>query len=168
MQLYSPKSIANYFIDLAKAKGERISPMKLQKLVYYAIGWYAGYTGRPLVDEPVEAWQYGPVLPSLYHEFKKFGSGQITEKATYLDDNLDFVEVPPPDDPNVRKFLDNIWSNYGHFTAIKLSEMTHAAGGPWDSTWSESLGVRGTDIPLERIQQYFRTAAEKAKARAAA
>lgn len=168
MQLYSPKSIANYFIDLAKARGERLSPMKLQKLVYYALGWYAGHTGRPLVDEPVEAWQYGPVIPSLYQEFRKFGSGQITERATELDDNFELREVPPPDDPNVRKFLDNVWSSYGHFTAIKLSDMTHAEGGPWDQTWSESLGVRGTDIPFERIKQYFQSAAEKAKAKARA
>ncbi len=167
MQLYSPKSIANYFIELAKARGERLTPMKLQKLVYYAIGWYAGYTGRPLVDEPVEAWQYGPVIPSLYHEFKKFGSGQILEKATDIDDNFELYEVTPPEDPNVRKFLDNIWTSYGHFTAIKLSDMTHAAQGPWDLTWSESLGVRGTDIPFERMQNYFRAAALNAKARAA-
>jgi len=30
MQLYSPKSIANYFIERAKASGEQLSPLKLQ------------------------------------------------------------------------------------------------------------------------------------------
>ncbi len=85
MQLYSPKSIANYFIDLAKVSGDKLTPMKLQKLVYYAMGWFAGYTGKPLVDEAVEAWQYGPVFSSLYHEFKQFGSGPIDGKATEYD-----------------------------------------------------------------------------------
>jgi uncharacterized phage-associated protein len=37
---------------------------------------------EPLIDERVEAWNYGPVIPSLYHEFKNFGSGAITLPAT--------------------------------------------------------------------------------------
>lgn len=164
--LYSPKSIANYFLDLAKASGETLDPMKLQKLVYYAHGWYAGYTGRPLIDESVEAWPYGPVVPSLYHEFKRFGSGSIAAKAR------DFVgfqhqEVPPPDDSGIRKFLENVWATYGRLTGIRLSEMTHASGSPWDQTRQEFPGVRSVDIPFERIVAHFKDAAEKAKQRSA-
>jgi uncharacterized phage-associated protein len=160
---FSTKSIANYFIDRAKDSGEKLSPMKVQKLVYYAMGWFAGYTGKPLVDDAVEAWQYGPVFPDLYHAFKKFGSGAITEKATELDINFEDIEIPAPDDPNVRKFLDNIWASYGKYTAVKLSEMTHAAGSPWDLTWQNSGGVRNKDIPFEVIQNHFKQAVDKAK-----
>nr|WP_256351506.1 type II toxin-antitoxin system antitoxin SocA domain-containing protein [Pseudomonas gingeri] len=56
--------------------------MKQQKLVYYSHGWHAGYTDQPLINEAVETWQYGPVIPSLYHEFKRFGSGEIVKKGT--------------------------------------------------------------------------------------
>jgi len=164
--LYSPKSIANYFLDLAKARGEEISPMKLQKLVYYAHGWYAGYTGTPLIDEAVEAWQYGPVIPSLYHEFKKFGAGSIGAKATTIE-GMEFREVPPPDDPNIRRFLENVWASYGQFTGLKLSEMTHAADSPWEETWKSAGGMRGTDIPFEKIQSHFAAAAASAKQRSA-
>lgn len=164
--LYSPKSIANYFLDLAKASGQLISPMKLQKLVYYAHGWYAGHTGQPLINEAVEAWQYGPVIPSLYHEFKRFGAGSITGKATDFE-GLQLREVSPPDDPSLRKFLENVWNSYGQFTGIRLSEMTHAPDGPWDQTWKASAGMRGADIPFERIAEYFKAAAEKAKQRSA-
>ncbi len=155
--LYSPKSIANYFLDLAKARGEAISPMKLQKLVYYAHGWYAGHTGKPLIDEAVEAWQYGPVIPSLYHEFKEFGAGQISGKATHFD-GMALCEVPAPADSELRQFLDNIWSSYGQFTGVRLSEMTHATNSPWDQTWKVSGGMRGVDIPFDKIMDYFRTA----------
>ncbi|HLO96527.1 MAG TPA: type II toxin-antitoxin system antitoxin SocA domain-containing protein [Burkholderiaceae bacterium] len=159
--LLSPKSIANFFLDLARARGEKISPMKLQKLVYYAHGWFAGYTGRPLINESVEAWQYGPVIPSLYREFKRFGSGDITAKACGME-GLEYVEVPAPQDESMRKFLTSIWDSYGKYTGITLSEMTHAAGSPWDEAWKANQGVRGVDIPFESIATHFRAAVEKA------
>ena len=166
---YPSKSIANYFLDLARAAGDSISPMKLQKLVYYAHGWYVGNTGNPLIDESVQAWQYGPVIPSLYQEFKRFGAGKIEAKATDFDPaECDFTEVSIPDDPNLRRFLDSVWTNYGKFTGARLSEMTHAADGPWDITRRESKGVRNTEIPLARIAEHFAKAVQEAKARSAA
>ena len=164
--LYTPKSLANYFLDLAKASGQSISPMKLQKLVYYAHGWYAGYTGEPLIDEQVEAWQYGPVIPSLYHEFKRFGAGDITGKAMDFE-GIELREVPVPADAGILKFLDSVWKNYGQFTGVKLSEMTHAPEGPWDQTWKRVAGMRGADIPFECIAKHFEATVEKTRQRSA-
>jgi uncharacterized phage-associated protein len=160
--MFNPKSIANYFLELAEQHGEQISPMKMQKLVYYAHGWYAGYIHQPLINESVEAWQYGPVIPSLYHEFKRFGSGSIKAKA------VDFVPgglavVPPPEDPNIRQFLENIWRSYSRYTGVALSEMTHAEGSPWHKTWQECSGMRSVDIPFEVIDQHFSAAVQKAQ-----
>lgn len=163
--LLDPKSIANFFLDLAKARGDKISPMKLQKLVYYAHGWFAGYTGKPLINESVEAWQYGPVIPSLYREFKQFGSGEIGVKASVMD-GFEIVEVPPPEDEGMRKFLTSVWESYGKYTGIALSEMTHAAGSPWHETWKANQGVRGVDIPFELVAKHFKAAVETAKQKA--
>ncbi|MBA1381446.1 Panacea domain-containing protein [Pseudomonas brassicacearum] len=160
--MYSPKSIANYFLDLAAANGEKITPMKLQKLVYYAHGWYAGNTHQPLIDETVEAWQYGPVIPSLYREFRHYGSGYIKTKATEAT-FTGVYEVPIPADPNVRAFLSNVWNSYGKYTGIALSEMTHASGTPWDQTWNENPGVKGMDIPFDRIVGWFGAAVAKSQ-----
>lgn len=160
--MFSPKSIANYFLELAAANSEPITPMKLQKLVYYAHGWFAGYTGKPLINEAVEAWQYGPVIPSLYHEFKQFGSGNISGKA-YEYDAGGVRMAPPPSDPEIRAFLHNVFSSYGKFSGIRLSEMTHASGTPWDQTWRDCRGMRGVDIPFSRIAEHFQEAAKKAQ-----
>ena len=141
--------------------------MKLQKLVYYAHGWYVGFTGNPLIDEPVEAWQYGPVISTLYHEFKKFGSSPIQSKATDLDPTcLEFVEVSPPEEEPVKKFLSTVWNSYGKYTGIKLSEMTHASGSPWEKAWRAGGGVKGTDIPFEQIREHFQAAVAKTKQKA--
>lgn len=166
---YSPKAIANYFIELANAAGEPVTPMKLQKLVYYAHGWHVGFTGQPLINESVEAWQYGPVIPSLYHEFKRFGSSPITVKATDLDPaRFDFVEVPTPAEDPIRKFLTSVWNGYGKFTGVKLSQMTHAEGSPWAKTWAAKGGLKSADIPLDLIKQHFEAAIAKSNQKAAA
>ncbi|BEP50820.1 Panacea domain-containing protein [Variovorax sp. V116] len=156
--IYSPKAVANFFIDIAKRAGEPLSPMKLQKLVYYAHGWYAGFTGSPLIDESVEAWQYGPVIPSLYHEFKKFGSGQITSKATQFTKDFELQEVPAPSEEDIRKFLTSVWNSYGKYTGLTLSQMTHAADSPWDITWKKAGNIRSVDIPFSEIEAHFNQA----------
>jgi len=166
--LHSTKSVANYFLELAKKNGQALTPMKLQKLVYYAMGWFAGYTGKPLVDEAAEAWQYGPVFPSLYHEFKPFGAGPITRKAVGRNPDFSQTEVPPPAESDVRQFLDNVWDSYSKYTGIALSEMTHAVGTPWELTWKASQGVRDVSIPFDLIKEHFQAAAEKAQQRSVA
>lgn len=162
---YSPKSVANFFISLAKDQQVFLDPMKLQKLVYYANGWYAGQTGDSLLDEPIEAWPYGPVIPSLYHEFKRFGGGNISELATTFEPgSFSLVPVTPPSESNIRRFLVQVWDAYSQYTGIKLSEMTHAMGGPWDQTMKSASGMRGVDIPLELIVNHFRRAIETSHA----
>ena len=81
---YSAFAVANYFLRLGRDSGEEITPLKIQKLVYIAHGYHLAFTasdnspnGLPLVDDEfAEAWQYGPVFPSLYHHFKRFGGGE--------------------------------------------------------------------------------------------
>lgn len=166
--MYSPKAIANYFIELSEQAGEALTPMKLQKLVYYAHGWFAGHTGKPLIDESVEAWQYGPVIPSLYREFKQAGAGAIRTRATDFDTAKgDFVPVLVPGDPSMQQYLRNVWTSYGKFTAIKLSDMTHASDGPWAATRLANPGVRGADIPFDQIRAHFSEAAKRAAAQKA-
>lgn len=159
--MLSPKSIANYLLDLARADGQTIDPMKLQKLVYYAHGWYAGYRNAPLIDEQVEAWPYGPVIPSLYYEFKRFGAGPILAKATEFCDG-GIREVPPPQDPQLQMFLQNVWKSYGRFTSVALSEMTHAQGSPWEITRRSSNGMRSVDIQFVLIKNHFDAAVAEA------
>jgi uncharacterized phage-associated protein len=164
---YSAKSIANFFLELARVEGSPVTPMKLQKLVYYAHGWYSGHTEKPLIDETVEAWQYGPVIESLYHEFKTYGAKPIETLATELNiDELQVKPVSPPSEEPIRKFLKSVWNSYSKFTGLALSEMTHASGSPWDITWKSGGGIKGKDIPQELIVSHFKEAVVKAKAKA--
>lgn len=44
---------------------ELMTNMKLQKMLYYQQGLHLAYFGTPLFDEDLEAWMYGPVVPSV-------------------------------------------------------------------------------------------------------
>ncbi len=78
-------AVANAFLDLAKKSEEEITHMKLQKLIYIAHGFNLSNFDFPLIDEQVEAWRYGPVIRSVYDEFKSYGHDPITKYGGILD-----------------------------------------------------------------------------------
>ena len=149
--MYNPTTIANYFIS--KYGGDyHITPMKLVKLVYIAHGWHLGITDNALIDENPEAWKYGPVVPRIYHEFKKFGKSPIKIRETINTDD----ELPS----DKREFLDKIWDVYGRFTAIQLSEKTHQPGTPWYIIWHSNNNRKkefgALQIPDNLIRDYYK------------
>ena len=154
--------IANYFIKKSLDSGVEVTPMKALKLVYLAHGWYLGLIGQPLISEGVEAWQYGPVVPSVYDRFKGYGGKQITELCP--------VPVPGPkiryydiSDPQLTEFLDKIWDVYKGFSGVELSASTHQEGTPWYKTWYGDGGSRrrNATIPNDLIKDHYKKLAEK-------
>lgn len=154
---YSVKAIANAILEKSFRERQPITPLKLQKLLYYAHGYYSGAYGSPLIDEAFEAWQYGPVAPSIYHEFKEFGNEPITRLARELDWDLEGeVPVPAVHEPRVDKVVDYVWKTYAGLSGLALSEMTHRENSPWDKTMkSNKFKIRNMDIPQEAIIEYF-------------
>lgn len=153
---YEAKAVANYFLDLANSDKEGISPMKMQKLIYFAHGWCLAITKRPLIKERIEAWEYGPVISSIYQEFKEFGNESITRHARSIDINSFSFNTPRiPKDRENKKLLNKIWEVYGVFSAVKLSKMTHQPGTPWDETRELYGTSKNTIIDDEMIREYF-------------
>jgi uncharacterized phage-associated protein len=75
--LYTALQIANAFLDRAKKDGKPLTNMKLQKLLYFAQGHSYGLRDKRLIEDDCQAWQYGPVYPSVYRAFSCFGAGPI-------------------------------------------------------------------------------------------
>ena len=157
---YNSLIIANYFLYLANRDNKLVSAMKLQKLVYFAHGWYLALTGDALIDEQVEAWSYGPVIPSIYHRFKHFGSNPIEGFAS----DIFHPEAMFPEDQEIKRFLEKIWQVYGKLTAIQLSNMTHEPDTPWYKTRGERAVPKSTDINPDIIKEYFKEELEKVSA----
>jgi len=168
---YIPSAIANTLLDLARENHHRLDPMKMQKLVYFAHGWHLGLDGGPLITEPIEAWDYGPVVPTLYHELKPYGAGEILEHIKEFEPTPTgrFVLVAPTvRDPSERDFLRRIWQVYGNLSATQLSAMTHRPDTPWSQVRKSHPGVRGLVIPDELMTAYFKELAQQNAARLAA
>lgn len=145
---HDPKSVAEYMLWCARRDGNPLTSMQVLKLVYIAHGWTLGLTGSPLIDEPVEAWQYGPVVPSVYHEYKRFGGGFISDCPQHRPGHFSVSE---------RSVLDQVWKQYGHLSGIKLSSMTHQRGTPWDITIRRR--GRGAVISNDLIEDHYQSLA---------
>ena len=65
------------FMILAAGDESDMTNMKLNKLLYYAQGIHLARTGHPLFRDQIEAWQHGPVVPSVYQQYKEFGAGPM-------------------------------------------------------------------------------------------
>jgi uncharacterized phage-associated protein len=159
---YPAIAVANEFLELAEKRGMSMSPMKLQKLVFFAHGWCLALTGNPLIQEHVQAWQYGPVIPSIYHELKGVGNGPITELATYpvQEGGKLFFKVlllrnfpETQERKNAQEIIYRVFSIYNRYSAIQLSNATHMDGTPWRQVYKE--GERSVPIPNETIKAYF-------------
>ena len=139
-ELCPSRTVADYFLATSdEASGEGISPLKIQKLVYYAQGLSLGMSNEPLFDEPIEAWTYGPVVSSLYHAFKHHGNESIDRPDNFSIDDYT---------PEVREILEAVAIVYGQFAAWKLRDMTHSEP-PWRDT------PRNCEISRLAIRDFF-------------
>ena len=132
-------------------RGTETTPMHVLKLVYISHGWTLGLYGRSLINEPAEAWRYGPVVPSVYHRYKSFRGDPITTEPVDRSDAFDDEQ---------RDVIEQVHEVYGDFTALQLSALTHKPGTPWDVTYRE-YGA-GVIIPNELIRDYYKRLAEQA------
>ena len=158
MNALNAVDVANVIIRVAHETGKTISNMKLQKLLYLAQGIHLALKNdTPLFADSIEAWKYGPVIPSVYHKFKIYFSGDIpvthpfaSGTATLDEDQLKLV----------RKVVDL----YGGLSAISLSNFTHLQESPWFSVYNAK--TFSAEIPTSSISTYFKGWIEQAKQKA--
>lgn len=133
---YSASDIANFMIACSFIEKIPLSPMKLIKLVYIAYGWGLVFLNQKLFNENIEAWQYGPVIPSIYHEFKRFGKEPIDEMSISMNEmtgDLSVNRINLKEGNNISKLLNLVWTYYRNYSAVELSDLTHQLGSPWDN-----------------------------------
>jgi len=133
---YSASDIANFMIACSFIEKIPLSPMKLIKLVYIAYGWGLVFLNQKLFNEDIEAWQYGPVIPSIYHEFKRFGKEAIDEMSISMNEmtgDLWVNRINLKEGNNISKLLNLVWTYYRNYSAVELSDLTHQLGSPWDN-----------------------------------
>lgn len=124
-----------YGIEDNCGAAEYITPLKLQKLLYYIQGMALRIYGKPAFSNIISAWQYGPVVEEIYQQYK--GRNPIsTPKTTYnVCDGL-------------KKIIELVVSSYGQIEAGTLIDLTHDED-PWINS------VNSGTIGIELIKEYF-------------
>lgn len=141
---YKAADIANKILAKATLNdgyGELISNLKLQKLLYYMQGFHLAKFDTPLFEEDIEAWTYGPVVPSVYKKYKGSGNMGISPK-----------EEPIVLNEQQEELFDKVFEVYGEFSAIGLMNMTHKET-PWMNTSLSSVISR--DIMKDFFKKRF-------------
>jgi uncharacterized phage-associated protein len=130
--VYDARHLANFMLDEAERSRSALTPMALQKLVFFSHGWSLAHRNKGLVVNSFEAWRYGPVVRVLWDEFKRYGNKAVTSRATFrnpLTGESRFV--PYAFEPGDEQFLKVVHRYHGGLPAMVLSEITHEAGMPW-------------------------------------
>lgn len=148
--MYASVEVAWKMLQLANQKGIALSNLQLQKLVYIAHGYLLGWKNRPLIQESVEAWTYGPVIGNIYHQFKAYGDKKIpvsTALSTELDADRDALDT-----------LNGVLDLYGKLDAMALVNLTHQKDTPWDIAWNVEGGKQffSHSIDNQLIKNHFR------------
>lgn len=155
---YDARAVGNYVLDLGDRVNVNITQISLLKIIYFAHGWYLTAFSIPLVKQPIEAWQYGPVIKVVRDAFKDFGKKPITSRAERLNlETGELLRVEPLLNSEDAKFVEQIFQAYIGYGAFELSEMTHERNSPWDNIWNstESVGRLGLRIRNDEIKQHF-------------
>lgn len=143
---YTAENVARYLAHLASQafvgdnkEREGITNLKLQKVLYFAQAYYLSKVGKSLFSDDIEAWEYGPVIPNVYHKFKTKGSDPIIceeDKSALLDED--------------RETLKKIWGTFGGYSASKLVDIAHA-----HTPWKEANQLANKVISHKAIKEYY-------------
>lgn len=120
----SPSDIAKYFLLRTQEDGELVSPLKMQKMVYFAYVLYLlKKKGKEkLFSDKIEAWSNGPVIPALYKDLKKYGSSPINADK-YVNVSLNYFAENYPSD--ILETLDETYERCASLTAFELTAASH-------------------------------------------
>ena len=148
--MINANNVAEYFLFKAYQDDDPITNLKLQKLLYYAQGFYLAFFDKPLFNESIQNWTHGPVVPDVYHIYKDFEGNPLPPIEEFDTEKYD---------PNIIELLNEVYSVYGQFSASALRNMTHQEP-PWKETPS------GATIDLKLLKEFFKTRIENGENKA--
>lgn len=123
-----------------------ISNLKLQKLLYFIQAIFLCEENKACFDDEIQAWEFGPVVPRAYFEYKYFGGINIFP---------DYIDLEKYDENKIsskhKEDINDIMDELAKFTAGDLVRITHEQE-PWID--ANKLG-ENTEITKESLVRYF-------------
>ena len=132
-------------------KLEEVTPLMLQKLLYFIQGVYLALYGKPMFEEDCRAWVHGPVYPEVYELFRDFKYNPIDDARFAL---LEGKEDALTDDE--KRVIDLVVNTFGMYSGKVLERITHN-----EEPWIEARKGYEDTIPSsellskKRIMDYY-------------
>jgi uncharacterized phage-associated protein len=144
---FKAEQVGEYFVRRRISTENPIDLVQVIKITYIAHGYHLAIFDKPLISEPVEAWQYGPVIPEIYRLYKAWYINKITKPNSSIDIS------PLKNDASVRDLLNIVFDKYSQFTASELIRLTHKKGHPWEQVFNRH--ERSIIIPQKLITTHY-------------
>jgi uncharacterized phage-associated protein len=128
MNTIDSKLLAKYVID----KIGNMPHLKLQKLLYYIDAWHIAVLDRPIIEEKFEAWMHGPVLRTIWNDYKDYGVMTLNNLVSIKDNEKDIIEksIEQSLTKDQIELMNDVLNEYGDKSAYHLECLTHEAT-PW-------------------------------------
>jgi uncharacterized phage-associated protein len=145
--------VASYLLSVSTpGTSWSITPLKLQKLLYYCQGWHMAFSkGEPLFNEDLEAWEHGPVNPDIYFKYRHHRYLTIPKEPFEIKNRKGKLIFKQ----RQLEILKTVWETYGQFDGKYLEELTHQEE-PWLETPKNAV------IDKSKLHQFFSQLAQKA------
>lgn len=149
---YKAIDVANWFIrrnekDIEKGNlnSEKLTLLKLLKLLYYAEGCYLALNDKSLFDEDIVAWEHGPVIEEVYYEFPN-----AYDLSKPKDKNIKYTNIEDDD----AEILEEVFEVFGEYSAWGLRNKTHN-----EKPWQEATNCGqylNKKISRETMKKFFK------------
>lgn len=134
--MYKVMDVARYIINYSNEHQQMITNLKLQKILYFVQADFLVNKDEPCFEESIEAWDFGPVVPDVYHEYKKYGSRALPSIKEYIDFRGNIWDSKVRNyDKNIicvkdREMINEMVDSCSEYSAGALVEITHNQA-PW-------------------------------------
>lgn len=136
---------------------EEVTPLMLQKLLYFIQGIHSALFGKPIFVEDCEAWVHGPVYPEVYNMFKEFKYNPIDDvRFVIIDSRADGLTE------SEKRVVELAVNTFGLYGGKALERITHK-----EIPWRAARKGYGDTIPSkeplnkESIQAYYEAVNKK-------
>lgn len=146
--MYDALSVARYIIDYCNKSGRGVSNLKLQKILYFVQAEFlvAKPHHTPCFSDRIEAWDFGPVVPTVYHQYKVYGSAIIPSGRN--DPLAGYYQTITTED---QVLINGMVEKTAIYTASQLVQITHNQS-PWKNAYRVGFN---NEITNTAIRSFF-------------
>ena len=158
--MYRVLDVCRYIINYSNREDYGVSNLKLQKLLYFIQVYFLmnSENHEPCFREKIEAWDFGPVVPVAYHEYKQYGSTDIPFVDSYIDFDFDdpwSASMTEFDEDCIsekdKKSINAVVTKLADYSATDLVDITHRQA-PWKDVYVKH---KNNEITVDSIKEYF-------------